>query len=207
MLFTNFEKYLTKKKGAIHVGAHEGQERNWYIQQGFEKVVWFEPNKELFERLLNRISIVKGHTAFHCGVHDKLEEAVLHISNNDGQSSSILELGTHTIYHPRVHYVRDEVIKLVRLDEIFKEDDTFLSIDNYNFLNIDVQGVELNVIKSLGSFISKMDYIYTEVNEEYLYKECCLIKDIDCYLKPFGFVRECTRITPHRWGDALYIRK
>jgi hypothetical protein len=141
-------------------------------------------------------------------VHNDLKKATLHISNNDGQSSSILELGTHQIYHPNVHYVKDEEISLIRLDEFFERGDYGrFNILNYNFLNIDVQGVELNVIKSLGLLIHNIDYIYTEVNEEYLYKDCCLIEDIDSYLKPFGFVRECTKITSHRGGDALYIKK
>lgn len=190
------------------MGAHEGQERNWYVQQGFDKVLYFEPNRELFERLEKRVELVSGHKAFNLGVHDSLKKAILHISNNDGQSSSLLELGTHTIYHPKVHYVRDEEISLIRLDEFFERGDYgWFDILNYNFLNIDVQGVELNVIKSLGLLIHNIDYIYTEVNEEYLYKDCCLIENIDCYLKPFGFVRECTKITSHRWGDALYIKK
>ncbi len=66
--------------------------------------------------------------------------------------------------------------------------------------------MELNVIKSFGSFIEKLDYIYTEINEEKLYKECCLVNEIDSYLKLRGFVRIATKMTIYKWGDALYKR-
>lgn len=204
MLFTNFTRFLKEKRGAIHVGAHEGQERNWYIQQGFNKVVWFEPNKDIFDRLQKRVEIVFGHTAYNLGVHDTLTETTLHIASNDGQSSSILNLGTHSFHHPNIYYVGDQKIKMIRLDDFFKIGDH--DITDFNFLNIDVQGVELNVLKSFGSLITKMDYIYTEVNEEKVYKDCCLISDMDTYLKKFGFIRRQTCITPHRWGDALYLK-
>jgi FkbM family methyltransferase len=204
MLFTNFTRYLREKRGAIHVGAHDGRERNWYIQQGFNKVIWFEPNKEIFNRLQKRVDIVSGQVAYNLGVHDTLGKATLHIASNDGQSSSILNLCKHKIYHPNIYYVDDQEIDLVRLDTFF--DNWDYNIADFNFLNIDVQGVELNVIKSFGSLITKMDYIYTEVNEEELYKDCCLISDIDAYLKKFGFERKETHMTPYKWGDAFYLK-
>lgn len=206
MLFTNFDRYLKEKRGAIHVGAHEGQERNWYIQQGFDKVIWFEPNKELFDRLQKRIEIINGHRAFNLGVHDVLKKATLHISSNDGQSSSILELERHSFYHPTVTYVDEQEIELIRMDDFFLEGNDYSVLD-FNFLNIDVQGVELNVIKSFGNLITKMDYIYTEVNEEPLYKNCCLIGEIDQYLKQYGFVRKETLMTKNKWGDAFYLKE
>ena len=204
MLFTNFTHYLKEKRGAIHVGAHEGKERNWYIQQGFDKVIWFEPNKEVFNRLQERIGSVFGHKAHNLGVHDTLDKAVLHIANNNGQSSSILDLGTHKVYYPKIKYIQDQEIQLIRLDNFFSIEGN--NISDFNFLNIDVQGVELNVVKSFGTLITKMDYIYTEVNEEYLYCDCTLINEIDTYLNKFGFSRKATRMTSNKWGDAFYLK-
>ena len=205
MLFTNFEKYLKECRGAIHIGAHIGEERNWYIQNGFTKVIWFEPNTSLFKRLEERVTIVRDHKAFNLGVHDTLKETTLHISNNDGQSSSILPLKLHSFYHPEVKYVSEQLIKLVRIDNFINENR--INIDDFNFVNIDVQGVELNVIKSFGDLIKKIDYIYTEINEDELYEKCCLVSEIDEYLKGFDFMRVHTKMTKCKWGDAFYIRK
>jgi FkbM family methyltransferase len=205
MLFTNFEKYLKECRGAIHVGAHEGQERFWYVRKGFEKVLYFEPNNELFNRLVKNISVFRGHYAYNAGVHDTLKKAILNISNNDGQSSSILTLHLHKLYHPNVYYVGEREIQMVRLDELFASGER--QIEDFNFLNIDVQGVELNVIKSMGKYLDKIDYIYTEVNEDELYKGCCLVTEIDEYLKLYDFVRMATKMTKNKWGDSFYIKR
>jgi hypothetical protein len=42
------------------------------------------------------------------------------------------------------------------------------------------------------------------VNKAELYRDCCLISEIDEYLSKYGFKRVITRWTPHNWGDALY---
>lgn len=205
MMLKGFEKHLHALKGAIHVGANIGEERDWYVNQNFSKVLWFEPNRELFWKLEENIKHLPNHFAYNFGIHDYLKTAALHISNNAGQSSSILELGTHAFNHPEVHFTHDAEIQLRRLDWVVNA--LGVSIDDFNFLNIDVQGVELNVIKSAGKLIEKFDYIYTEVNEEEVYKGCSLIGEIDAYLAPLGFVRAETIITRAKWGDALYIKK
>ena len=205
MLFTEFEKYIKDRRGALHVGAHVGKERDWYVEQGFKPVLWFEPTKSVFQYLVQNIVGYDNHVAYNIGIHDSLKKAQLHIASNKGQSSSLLELGTHKLHHPKVHYIKDQEVKLMRMDDFLQQHN--LDIQKFNFLNIDVQGVELNVIKSFGYLINKLDYIYTEVNEEHLYQECCLIGDIDAYLKAFVFVRVATHMTQYKWGDAFYVKK
>lgn len=203
MLFTNFETYLKDVRGVIHVGAHDGEERGWYTK--YPGVIYFEPDPKVFSRLRENIKYIKNHVAYNVGIHDTLKEAILHVASNEGLSSSILPLGTHKTHHPKVKYVGTREVKLVRLDEFLQSKN--ISIDDYNFLNIDVQGVELNVIKSLGELISKIDYIYTEVNWEELYEGCCLINQIDDYLSLYDFERVQTHKTKHMWGDAFYIKR
>lgn len=205
MLQGKIEKYLKEKRGAIHVGANVGEEREWYDDNGFKRVIWFEANPELFDELSSNLRPYPFQIPFNLGVHDTLKEGILHVSNNRGQSSSLLEFGTHAKNHPDVKYTHDVRVRLIRLDEFFAMLKTNLS--NYNFLNIDVQGVELNVIKSFGELIEKMDYIYTEVNRAEVYKGCSQIQDIDCYLSIHGFERVENYFTKADWGDALYIRK
>ncbi len=205
MLLTSFDKYLKKRRGVLHVGAHTGEERVWYAEQGFEKVLWFEPNPELFPILQNNLKDYENQIAFNIGIHDTIKETVLHVASNEGQSSSILDLGLHATYYPKIRYVKDVTIKLMRMDNFL-----FLSgrdIRWFNFLNVDVQGVELNVIKSFGSLIGCLDYVYTEVNEEELYKGCALISEVDEYLAQYKFERVETCMKKKKWGDAFYIKE
>lgn len=198
------EPYLKNLKGAIHVGAHLAEERDWYNQMGFTEVLWFEANPDMHPKLTQNLKLYENQVAFNFGIHDSLEEALLHVSSNNGESSSLLELGVHSKYHPNVTYIKDIKAKFIRLDTFFKK--AAFSISSFNFLNIDVQGTELNVLLSLGKEITKLDYIYLEVNDEKLYKGCALIPDVDEYLRQFNFIRVLTHFTKAHWGDAFYKR-
>ena len=68
--------------------------------------------------------------------------------------------------------------------------------------------MELKAMKSMGDFIKKFDYIYTEVNTEYVYKDCALMDEIDEYLNTYGFKRCITQMCENfGWGDAFYIKQ
>ncbi len=82
-----------------------------------------------------------------------------------------------------------------------------LNIDNFNFINLDIQGVELLALKGFGDLLNKIDFVYTEVNVGYVYKDCALITEIDEYLSSFGFSRTETHLTEMEWGDAFYVKK
>ena len=81
---------------------------------------------------------------------------------------------------------------------------------NVDFVNLDVQGAELKVLKGFGDLLkigSNIKTIYTEVNFEEIYIGAPHINEIDDYLSQFNFKREITLKTQHNWGDAIYIRK
>lgn len=196
-----FPKYGITPKGILHVGANVGEEAPVYDELGIKDVVWIEANSQLLPQL--RINAGKyKHKVLHALVGDvEGLEVELHISNNAGQSSSILELGTHKIAHPEVHYVGSEVMKMVRLDQ-------HGCWGNLDFLNIDVQGAELKVLKGMGDVLHQFKWAYLEVNKAYLYKNCPLVEDLDMYLLGFGFKRVETYWCGNTgWGDALFIKR
>ncbi len=205
MLRGKIEPFIKDLRGALHVGANVGEEADWYQSVGFQHVLWFEPNRELFPILSVNIKKYPHQHAVAIGIHDTLKEGVLHISNNAGQSSSLLELGLHTKYHPDVKYIEDRVVKLDRLDHFLE--DAGMTIKDFSFVNIDVQGTELNVLKSLGDLLGRLEYVYLEVNDNEVYKGCALLPEIDSYLESFNFIRIKTKMTNAHWGDAFYIKE
>jgi hypothetical protein len=55
-----------------------------------------------------------------------------------------------------------------------------------------------------------LEFILSEVNVEELYEGCCLIEELDSYMKSYGFERIITDMWDDGavgWGDALYIKK
>jgi FkbM family methyltransferase len=184
--------------GALHIGAHECEELNdyeTYISR--DRILWIEaiPNKVAVCK--NRYSNLNIEQAV---VSDKVETILFKVANN-GQSSSILDFGLHSHYHPNVHYIGAFNCETKLLRDILPK----YNIE-YNFLNLDIQGAELKALKGMEEYLPKVDYIYTEVNSDYVYKDCSLITELDDYLKQYGLVRVETKWTDCKWGDAFYMR-
>lgn len=200
-----FPKYNIRPKGVIHVGANVGEEANVYLELGIKKQFWYEPNPGIYERLRENLRNNKNAIAFNYAVGDVDNvKVVLHIANNGGQSSSILDLGTHIQKHPEVHYINDIEVTMRRLDTLIFEHE----IIDFDFLNIDVQGAELKVLKGMGKLLEQFKWAYLEVNKEELYKGCALVGEVDEYLYTYGFERVETKWCGNTgWGDALYIKK
>ena len=76
-----------------------------------------------------------------------------------------------------------------------------------NFINLDIQGVELRALKSMESYLNAIDYIYSEVNIEEVYKNCDQMTDITTYLAQYNFKLADSRIyAQFGWGEAFYIK-
>jgi FkbM family methyltransferase len=197
-----FPKYGIKPRGVLHVGANVGEEAPVYDELGIKEVAWVEANPDLIPKLKENVFKL-GHTIYEACVSDTTgEEVTFNISNNGGQSSSILELGTHKIAHPEVHYTKTLNLETIRLDLMLAG-----SYIDYNFLNIDLQGAELKALRGLGDRLHQFKWAYLEVNQAELYKGCALVEEIDTYLLGFGFKRVETKWCGNTgWGDALYIK-
>jgi len=193
------KKYNVEFKGILHVGAHECEELKDYEKYiSRDKILWVEA-------LPNKVALCKklypGVLIENAVVSDTEEKVKFNISNN-GQSSSILEFGLHTKYHPHVHYVNSFEVQTQLLKDILPKHKI-----EYNFLNFDIQGAELKALKGMEEYLPKVDYLYTEVNSDYVYNDCALVGELDKYLLNFGLVRVETSWTDCKWGDAFYIRK
>jgi FkbM family methyltransferase len=194
------KKYKITFRGILHVGAHECEEIGYYDSKlPRNKVLWVDA---LSDKVQQSIKKHKNILIECAAVSDKEEKLIFHRSNN-GQSSSILELGTHKKHHPEIHYVDNIEMTTQLLSNILAK---YPDID-FNFLNLDIQGAELKALKGMESYLYKVDYIYTEVNTEYVYENCALVTELDEYLEKFGLKRVEIKIYGNcGWGDAFYIR-
>lgn len=201
-----FPRYNINPKGVLHVGANIGEEAPVYNELGIERQTWVEGNRSLLPKLKENVLVGpnKAVLEFLAGEEDK--DVIFHISNNAGQSSSVLELGTHRFAHPEVIYNRHEMAPMRRLDTFFERHPELIA--DCDFLNIDVQGYELNVLKGMGDLLKQFKWAYLEVNKEELYEGCALVQELDMYLLGFGFKRVETLWCGNTgWGDALFIKK
>ena len=185
--------------GVVHVGAHLAEEANGYARYNFGAVLWVEANPELAHHLADRIdlpsSVIQGLVWGESGI-----EKTFNIANN-GESSSVFELGTHSADYPEVHVVSEIVLETKTLAELIPEDKVC------DFLNLDIQGSEYEALCGLGERIEKFNFVYAEVSRVPLYVGIKQIGEIDILMANHGFDRACVAWSNSGWGDALYINK
>lgn len=192
--------------GIIHIGGHQGQEYEEYKDAGFITQIWVEGNPYFSDQMRQKFGMDENVIIFNELIFDEEKEVSFGLANN-GASSSILPLKEHKKYYPNIQYDGYLLKTCKRLDTLLDENN--IDVNNYNGLVMDVQGVELNVLKSFEKYIKQMDFIQSEINLEELYEGCCLIDDFDSFLLNFGFKRVVTKLWDNGavgWGDALYIK-
>lgn len=201
---TLISKYQLQVKGVLHIGAHIGQEAADYAAEGIDEMIFIEAMPSTYVKLMkNLVKYPKAIGINACCSDVDVEPVAFHVSSNDGQSSSMLEPGTHLQAHPEVKFNKTINLLTSRADSLLKEYD----MSKYNFLNIDVQGAEGKVLKGLGNLLHGFDYVYVEVNKEYLYVGCSLFQDVAEYLSSYGFDHKETVWTTWNWGDSYFQRQ
>lgn len=205
------QKYNIQATGVLHVGASTGQEADMYWNCGLRNMLWIEAIPEVYSLLKENMMLYSTAKCINACISDTDDQEVtFNISNNDGQSSSFLEFGTHAEMHADVKFINHIKLKTKRIDTIFKENN--LQITDYQFLNMDLQGAELLALKSMGTLMEHVKYAYLEVNKKEVYKNCARVEEIDAFLARYGFVgveeqyaRDKNKV--EQWGDKFYIKK
>jgi len=82
--------------------------------------------------------------------------------------------------------------------------DTFMNnnnITNVDMLCIDLQGYELNALKSMGSKLSTVKYIITECSIDNTYIDGASFVELNDYLQENGFVYKCSNNYGYNYPD------
>tara|TARA_X000001036_G_scaffold47191_1_gene37757 strand:- start:1298 stop:1924 length:627 start_codon:yes stop_codon:yes gene_type:complete len=196
------KKYDMNVTGVLHVGAHFGEEYLIYIENDITKVVFIEPLKENFQVLEDRFGSIDEVILINKGAGSVSKKVNIYRSSNNLVSSSVLKPKRHLTQHPEVLFDDGQtVIEIDRIDNMLQD------ITPYNFMNVDVQGYELEVFKGAGILLDKIDFIMTEVNRDEVYEGCAQITEIDEYLLEYGFKRVETSWDGDCWGDAFYVKE
>ena len=190
-----------KPNGILHIGAHEAEESKEYSRLSWGPVIWIEAQSNLARKLKSSLNS-KDNKVIHAAVWDVDGiEIELKITNNS-QSTSLLELGTHSYDYPEVVVTGTEKIITSRVDSLLDDSAKF------DLINLDIQGAELHALNGMGDLLDRVNYVYTEVNKKKVYVDCAQIEEIEEFLGQKGFAKVCVRWIPNKgWGDALFIRR
>lgn len=198
------QKYNMNITGVIHIGGHHGEELDTYIKdQDIQHIVLFEADKENFDVLKDKVNSLKTDKKIipiHKGLGPFTCEMTLYKeTENRGQSNSVLKPKIHTQQYPGIVFNKTEKIKIDPLDR-------YECSDIFNFINIDVQGFELEVFRGAKKTLRNVKWIMSEVNRAEVYEGCAFVDEMDEFLGKFGFKRVETDWAGQTWGDALYVK-
>jgi FkbM family methyltransferase len=199
--FTNLkEKYNVNITGIIHIGGHFGEELSDYVSTGIQNIVVFEPLKSNFNILSENVNNLNSAIITHqVALGPEEKEVEMFVSSNDGVSSSVLKPKVHLTQYNWITFDQIEKVKMKTLDSY--------NYTNYNFINMDVQGYELEVLKGASETLNHIDYVYCEVNRDEVYENNAYVEEIDEFLFSYNMERVETSWDGGTWGDAFYIRK
>jgi FkbM family methyltransferase len=195
-------RFLRSTRGVIHVGANVGQERDLYRRYDLD-VLWIEPIPDVFARLATNIAGLSRQRALERLVTDRDDAAYeFHVANNDGESSSILELKEHRDIWPTVDFTRTITLKSSTLATLLAREN--VDVSRYDALVMDTQGSELLVLRGAEPVLGHFKFIKTEVPDFEAYAGCAKLEDIERFLAQRGFVESSRNCFASRSGGGNY---
>lgn len=215
-------RYNVSVKGVVHVGAHEGGEIKNYSSLGIKNVVLIEANPTRFKNLLESLStgryctwcspltyeyfndhrtdIVKQYKPYNYAISDRTGSISFNVSNYDGGTDSIFKInriGQQTSWVPYEHIDTIEV-PTITLDILIEDK------QSYNFLNIDVEGAELLVLKGATELLKNIDWIQVETQDVVRFDNSSTRPEVIAILERHGFELVTYFDTGKGWGDCLF---
>jgi FkbM family methyltransferase len=148
-LFYNLSWY---PKGVLHIGAWDAWEAKQYAHYCGHNSIFLEANPNSYQSFKNEVEKF-GQKIFNLAAWnvDDLEMNLYCPPHNKDSSSLIEQQG---------NIIKTKTITL----KTFFERNNF-SFQNYDFLNIDTEGAELQVLEGLGDEIKNFEYVLIEVSD------------------------------------------
>ena len=185
---SNETKFLKKiiKPGqtVLDVGANMGwysiHFSKWVGQSG--KIFAFEPVPEIYEELTSNINLnfCQNIIVFNCALGNQNESVLFNVSDFEGGSGASSE---------NLKFGKEIKVSKRKLDDVMNEH----NLDNIDFLKIDIEGGELNMLKGAEKLIEK-------------YKPKLLLEIVDIHCDRFQYLPEdvCNFLF-NKGYDGFYI--
>ena len=218
----NFIKIISGSlKLTLDIGANTGKYTQLILDETKSNVISFEPLKEAFKDLKNIEKVYPERLkAFNYAVGDKNEYLDLNTSNSKSEKASFSKDTDKLTFYDQENNIKINT-EVITLDSFFKNNPKLLDEKELDFIKIDTEGFELEVIIGAKNLIEKKKpkFIQLEFNWHQLFKKQTMyefskyLEDYDLYqLLPFG--KKLIRVDPIRpetnifhLSNFVYIRK
>jgi FkbM family methyltransferase len=193
-----------EKLDILHLGAHLGEEQDFYLQLGARDICWVEAQKPLIPELEKKVG---SDSVISCAVYSiDNEEMTFHRTSNS-YSSSLLQLSEDSPWDS-IKETSAFTVTTSTIDSIIEK---FLSrgrLKRNLVIVLDLQGSELEAIKGLNRNLSKVQIICCEVTRNgKIYINGVPRWKIVASLFAKGFFPAFNKINPMTGhGETIFVR-
>lgn len=195
-------------ESAIHIGIADWCEISQVHGKKYQRVLGIEAIKKSAKTATTRANAYNRQHGTEYEVlnylvtneDDKLYQ--YNVASNHGHSSSIYKMKEHKDVWKDVTEVEVQKIKSKRMTTIIN--DNTIDMNKYDNLIVDVQGAELEVLKSFDDHVNNFKTIEVEISTRELYEGQVLYPELNQFLEDHGYKRVCE---PHTFHCNLLYNK
>jgi FkbM family methyltransferase len=159
----------------IEIGCHDGTNTLWFLDIfDSPRIFCFEPDPRAVLRFKQNIGNRPQISLFEYAISNKNGKTTFYMSSGENEvmpedwdcSGSIRKPKNHLIVHPWCKFEKNIIIETKTLDTWRKEQ----GIDKIDFIWMDVQGAEIDVIRGGRNSLKNTRYLFTEYSNKELYE-------------------------------------
>jgi 2-O-methyltransferase len=181
----------------LEIGCNSGSHTLWFLEAfANPRIYCFEPDPRAIARFKKKVGPRNNVSLYEIALSDGDGDGEITFHQSDGQrdeselqllpegwdfSGSIRKPKDHLKEYPWVTFERSITVKTATLDSWCREH----NIEQIDFIWMDVQGAEMDVIKGARDTLKKTHYLYTEYGTKELYEGQVKLKPLLNNLQDF----------------------
>ena len=198
--------YIPKNGIILEAGAHSGSDTVRMAHAFPRSIIYaFEPEPNAYKKLIKKTYGYNNIHTYNIALGDKNEKRKLYVSENllDASSSLLLQTQISKEIHPELKLNRSVEVTVRTIDSWAQEN----NINRIDFMWLDMQGNELQAIKSAKNLLRTVKAIYTEVLKYNTYEGAPLYQEFKEWMEREGFTAKIEREIYDEQVNILFVKK
>ena len=201
------ETWMTRKEiNIIEAGSFDGRETVEFAKfWPTAKIMAYEPVPELYNNIVKTVVAYKNIQIQNKALsdHNGITKIIsFSIDENSHGSSSILEPDLQSTLNSKINFERVFEVECITLEESCIES----KFDLVDVLWLDVQGMELKVLKASTDILKHIVLCHIEISRVPLYKDSNSFNEINSFMLNHNFSLIEVR-APINSGNAIYVNR
>lgn len=209
-LLPRIKSFLPENPVVLVAGCYDGEDMVTMTQIWPKGEIYgFEPVPLLFLKTKAKTFNCKNVHCYQLALSDQSGRAQFHLSSDPesdiSRSSSLLEPKDHLKLYTNVKFNKSIEVQTINLDEWGQLN----NVNHIDLLWLDMQGAELQVIKSAPMLLKTVKVLFTKIAFTETYKNIPLYSEVHPWLESQGFIEifQETCGSAQAEGYAIFIRK